>query len=194
MRPVVSWLAAISMWVPSIGAGEPPAFPAVVVNGPDRAVPVQGSVAVTDLPAGKASDAFDQSVSCSGNAPSYQCDAAWNAPVLIERVSAHCTGTGGSVWVLKLISSIGAAAPSTPAERLTASAGPNATAATTFEGARRFLPLASIPSLNANVAVTTLVPVSMAVLVPPERFLRLTFEGDMASASCFVAVSGRWLR
>lgn len=139
---------------------------------------------------------FDQSVRCLGTESSYQCDAKWDGSVIIERVSAHCSGYGGPVWVLKVITSISSSAPSTPAVKLSASPGPGATGAAAFEGARRYLPLTSVLSLDpmeANAHVTTLVPLSMRTLVPQDRFVRLIFEGEMTSARCVVAFSGRWL-
>lgn len=194
MRVFVPSCALLLVLVPSIALAGPPAFPVEVVNGADQPIPVQGAVAVSALPTEKLSEAFDLSVNCSGTGPTYQCDATWEAPVAIEYVSAHCTGTGGSVAVLKVVSSIGPNAPSTPADKVTVAAGTGATNVTAFEGARRFLPLTFIPSLNAAAQVTTLVPVSVRILVPPERFVRLIFEGNMTSASCFVAFAGHWLR
>lgn len=195
---LLSGLAMLSL-VPSIAAGEGPAFgwpptlQTVVVNPPEKPVPVRGSVAVTVVPRARGTDLFDQTVRCVGYGPNLICDAKWEGSVLIESLSAHCQGSGGMVRMLKVITSQSPTAPSTPADKLAASPGTGATLADAFEGARRWLALAWLPSQDPSVTVTGITPLPMRALVPQDRFVRLVVEGDPVATSCFVAFSGRWL-
>lgn len=194
MHPNVSRLLPLLTLIPSLAVAEPPTLAATVVNGPDAPVPVQGAVAVTTLPRDRGADLLDLSVNCIGALPSFQCDASWQGSVLIESLSAHCQGSTGAVHLVKVITSIAATAPSVPASGVTASAGPGATSATAFEGARRFIPLNLLPSLNPTLLVTGVTPTPTRALVPADRFVRIVLEGEgTGSASCFVAFSGRWL-
>lgn len=193
LLPLMSCVVAPLLLTPSIVIGEPPTFETVVVNGPEAPVPVRGSVAVTVVPRVRVADLFDQSVRCVGNGPSFQCDAKWEGSVLIESLSAHCQGSGGMVRMLKVITSMTLTAPSVPADKLSVSPGPGAIVATAFEGARRFLPLTWLPSLDPNVVVAGIAPLPMRTLVPQDRFVRLIIEGDAVASTCFVAFSGRWL-
>jgi len=194
MRQLISTLVAVLGLAPSVALGDFPPLQTVVTNRPDHPVPVQGTVVVADLPREQAWDRFDQTVMCFGNGPSFQCDATWEGAVIIERLSAHCGASSGSVWVLKVVTSIGLSAPVPPPDKLSVSAGPGATSASVADGARRYLALTSLPSLTPTPIVTTLPPLAMSALVPRDRIARLIFEGDMGSANCFVAFSGRWLR
>jgi hypothetical protein len=189
-------VSGLMLMSPSIAIGgppTPPTLPTIVVNKPESPVPVQGSVAVTMMPRENEVELFDQSVQCFGIGPSYQCDAKWQGSVIIESLSAHCQGSGAMVRVLKVISSMSLSAGFLPADKLSASPGPGATAAEAREGGRRFLPLTWIPSLDPSVIVSVLTPVPLRILVPQDRFVRVIFEGDMGSTSCVVAFSGRWL-
>jgi hypothetical protein len=198
MRVVLAMVTAVMVVLPGIALAEPPVVQTVVVNGSDRAIPVQGAVTVAETPLDVAATYFDKSVQCIGNGPSFQCDASFNGPVLLERVSAHCNvpvSGFGHVQTVKVVTSVTPTAPSVPADGLKV-VGPIGGSAVAYEGGRRFLPLTDVFSANPASAMNTTAsaPVSLSAVVPGDRLVRLAFEGDMSSATCFVVLSGRWLR
>jgi hypothetical protein len=178
MRGILSSLLAALTLAPSLAAAEPPAFPTVVVN--------------------RAEDLFDQTVACSGSGTRFQCDAMWDQSVIIDRVSAHCSLAGGWLNAITLITSISRSGPGQiPAEKLSTTPGPGATEASAAEGGRRLLPVNAgyVYYPSPTTWVWTLLPISMSTLVPQDRLARIVVEGgEMQSAICRVAFSGRWLK
>lgn len=192
---VVSWLLVVSLLsMPAIAsAGEPPSVKAVVVNDAAQPVPIVGDVAVGALPRQNASEWFDYSLSCTGTLP-YECAASFAGPVLLQTVSVHCNGSlpgaalAGSIWTV-VFSNAETAGPG-PADFTPLAPSPGLTAITRL-GSRRFLNLAAVPT---RPFFTALAPTAVNIVVPEGRAVRMAPEGDAGvSATCFVALSGRWL-
>ncbi len=194
MNHLREMIVAVVMLLPLVAVGEPPTLSTVVVNAPDQLVPVQGAVSVTEGPRDAVADRLDQSIHCIGTGASFYCDAVWEGSIIIEGVTAHCTpNLGGTVYAVSLITNQKQGMPGgVPAEKVFIYPGNNVTVANAMEGAKRTLParpLTLVVGISAYVAPTT-----VNALVPADRFLRVLFEGDMASANCWLDLNGRWLR